>query len=119
MHTENFMQNRVTTSLSQFNQKIESFDFFDAIPLGENSAIIISDGMVIKNTNVISISSKIYSTSKVCVSLCIIFPKYLYRLRILLTYLQLFQLLLWRTFFYLSSAFSLFSGLRSRLVLTG
>lgn len=81
MRTESFLQSRVTTSLSQFNQKIESFDFFDAIPLGENSAIIISDGMVIRNTNVISISSKIYSTSKVCASLCVFdalfSPKYM------------------------------------------
>ena len=81
MRTESFLQSRVTTSLSQFNQKIESFDFFDAIPLGENSAIIISDGMVIRNTNVISISSKIYSTSKVCAGLCVFdalfSPKYM------------------------------------------
>ena len=31
------------------------------------AAVVIQDGTVVKNTNVISVSSKIYSTSKVLV----------------------------------------------------
>ena len=92
MKQEQFLQARVVCSVKQWNIKIESPHFYDAIPIGRNSAVILSDGLTIPNSNVISISSRIYSTSK---------------------------LLLWRTWFYLCTSFSLNANLRTRLVLTG
>lgn len=92
MRQEKFLQSRIVCSLKQWNIKIESPDFYEAIPLGRNSAVIVSDGLTVINSNVISISSRIYSTSK---------------------------LLLWRTWFFLCTSFALNANLRTRLVLTG
>ena len=68
MKTESFLSSNIVFSLSEFQRRIETPDFFDAIPLGPSAAVIIEDGLVIYNTNVISISGKIYSTSKVILS---------------------------------------------------
>ena len=68
MRTDSFLSVRVVTSTREFEKKIESPDFYDALPLGKTSAVMIEDGIVVQNTNVISISSKIYSVSKVSYS---------------------------------------------------
>ena len=65
MRTDSFLSVKVVTSTREFDKKIESPDFYDALPLGKTSAVMIEDGIVVQNTNVISISSKIYSVSKV------------------------------------------------------
>ena len=67
MRVENFLSSRIVSSIRELNKKLEDPTFYDAIPLGKHSAVIISDGLVIPNTNVISVSSKIYSASKVSV----------------------------------------------------
>ena len=92
MRTENFLTARIVSSLSQFSYKLEQPNFYDVIPLGKESCIFLEDGSVIVDRNVISISSKIYSTSK---------------------------LLLWRTYFYVCGALSLYANLCTRLILTG
>ena len=65
MRVENFLSSRIVTTTREFDAKIEQPTFYDAIPLGKTSAVMIADGMVLSNTNVISVSSKIYSASKV------------------------------------------------------
>ena len=123
MRVENFLSSRIVTSTREFNAKIEHPTFYDAIPLGKNSAVMIADGMVLSNTNVISVSSKIYSASKV--SFCVTPPISLFSLSLnecrptQLFFSLILQLLLWRTFFFVSGGFAMYGGLRSRLFLTG
>ena len=78
MRVENFLSSRIVTTTREFDAKIEHPTFYDAIPLGKNSAVMIADGMVLSNTNVISVSSKIYSASKV--SFCVTPPISLFSL---------------------------------------
>ena len=65
MRTDSFLSVKVITSIREFDKKIDSPNFYDALPLGKTCAVMIEDGVVVHNTNVISISSKIYSVSKV------------------------------------------------------
>ena len=67
MKTESFLSSSIVSSLFEFERRIDTPDFFDAIPLGPSAAVIIEDGSTVSNTNVISISGKIYSTSKVTI----------------------------------------------------
>ena len=65
MRTDSFLEVKLVTTVREFDRKIHDPDFYDALPLGNSCAVMIKDGIVVQNTNVISISSKIYSVSKV------------------------------------------------------
>ena len=65
-----YLSTTVIDSESAFDEALENPNFYDIIPLGKSCALALSDGQVLYDRTVKSISSKIYSTSKVPCLLC-------------------------------------------------
>ena len=62
---ENFLTTTIINSISTFDKVIEKPEFYDVISLGNDTGLALCDGQIIYDKTVRSISSKIYSTSKV------------------------------------------------------
>ena len=89
---QDFLSTRVVTSKASFERAIIEENFFDYVPVGKNAAILLLDGKPYINTNLPSISSRIYSSSKG---------------------------VMWRSKMYITANFSMISQSQSRLLLTG
>ncbi len=62
---DNYLTTTVIDSMSAFDAALENPNFFDIVPLGKCTGLALSDGQVLYDRTVKSVSSKIYSTSKV------------------------------------------------------
>ena len=122
---DNFLQSTVIDSQDALDDALENPRFFDIVPLGKSAGIALSDGQVLNDKTVKSISSKIYSTSKVSKYLCTT-PKRSCDLNFDLyphnhTFNQYsipHQLIVWRSFYFIASNFAGYDRSRVRLLLS-
>lgn len=92
MRIQSFLKSKIVTSKEAFLKACDSPDFFDFLEIGQNSSIILCDGMTVTNTNITGVSARIYATSKA---------------------------ILWRSYYFICASFALNASLNSRLILTG